>query len=175
MSTGRPHSKRVLQTVVQAQHFLWRTVCGKDDLSACLIERVEGMKHLLLAALLAGNKLNVIHQEDIGKAVFLPKLLIAPLTNRLDEFVGKGVAFDIEDPIIRVVMVDAVGNGIEQMCFSQSGLSIDEERIIALGWIFSDTDGRQHAANLLEEPTTKRSKVYSSVPGRKLVVFRSFE
>ena len=48
------------------------------------------MEHLLLGGLPAGDELNVVHQKDIRLPVFLPKLLIAALSDGGYQLVGKG-------------------------------------------------------------------------------------
>ncbi len=90
MSTGQQAPLEPgFQAVLQAQHLLGGTVGGKDDLPSGLVERIEGMEHLLLGALLAGDELYVVHEEDIRRPVFVPELLVLACPNVLDELVGK--------------------------------------------------------------------------------------
>ena len=62
--------------------------------------------------------------------------------------------------------MDRVGDGVEQVGLAQTGLPVDVEGVIAVPWIIGHRPGGG-MGKLLEEPTTKRSKVYSSVPGKK--------
>ena len=62
--------------------------------------------------------------------------------------------------------MDGVGDGVEQMGFAQAGFPVDEEGVVISAGC-SATARAAAWANLLELPTTNRSKVYSSVPGRK--------
>ena len=78
-----------------------------------LVQGVEGVEHLLLGGLPAGDELNVVHQKDIRLPVFLPKLLIAALSDGGYQLVGKGVPLDVDDLIVWMVGVDGVGDGVE--------------------------------------------------------------
>ena len=73
------------------------------------------MEHLLLAALPAGDELHVVHEEHVGRPVLLPELLVPALPDGLDELVGEGVPLDVDHPVLRVVLVDGVGDGVEQV------------------------------------------------------------
>ena len=121
------------------------------------------MEHLLLGGLAAGDELHVVHEEYVRRAVLLPKFGVAPFTDGLDELVGEGVALNIDDPVVRVVLVDLVGDGVQQVGLAQAGLAVDKQV-----WAGRSATAWAAAwANLLDAPTTNRSKVYSSVPGRK--------
>ena len=87
--------------------------------------------------LLTGDELHVVHKEHVGIAVFFPEFLIAPLPDGLDQLIGEGVALQVDDPVVRVVLVDAVGDGVEQVGLAQAGFAVDEQGIIAVGGIFS--------------------------------------
>ena len=91
------------------------------------------MKHLLLGGLAAGNELHVVHEEYIRRAVLLPEFGVAPLTDGLDELVGEGVALNIDDPVVRVVLVDLVGDGVQQVGLAQAGLAVDKQGVVGLG------------------------------------------
>ena len=121
-----------LQPVLQAEHLLGRAVGGEDDLLFQLVQGVEGMEHLLLGRVPAGDELHVVHQEHVGAPVFLPEFGVAALADGLDQLVGEGVALDVHHLIVRVVVVDGVGDGVQQMGLAQAGLAVDEQGVIAL-------------------------------------------
>ena len=82
--------------------------------------------------------MNVVHEKEVGVAVFFPEFLVAAFPDGLDEFVGKGVTFDVDDAELGVSDVDFVGDCVEQVGFAQAGFSIDEEGVVALSGVFSD-------------------------------------
>ena len=131
------------QPVVQPQHLLGRPVGGEHDLSACFVQGVEGVEHLLLGGLAAGDELHVVHEEYVRRAVLLPKFGVAPLTDGLDELVGEGVALNIDDPVVRVVLVDLVGDGVQQVGLAQAGLAVDEQGVVGLGGPLGHRLGRR--------------------------------
>lgn len=61
ISARSPHSKRVLQPVLQGFDFLGRPVRGQNNLLFCLIKGIKGMEKLLLGLILTADKLNVIY------------------------------------------------------------------------------------------------------------------
>lgn len=78
------------QAVVEALHLLRRPVGGHDDLFAGLIQAVEGVEKFLLCAVLAGDELNIIHEQQgprcgisggSSRAVPVPMDLTIWLTN----------------------------------------------------------------------------------------------
>ena len=66
------------------------------------------MEHLFLSGITAGDKLNVVHQENVSAAVFFTEFLIAALTDGLDQFIGEGIAFDIDDFIIGMTLMNGM-------------------------------------------------------------------
>ena len=64
-------------------------VAGEDDLFAGLEEVVERVEEFFLDALLAGEELDVVEQEDVGVAITLAELDEVLLLQRLDELVGE--------------------------------------------------------------------------------------
>jgi hypothetical protein len=54
------------EAVLQAGDRPGRPVAGKDDLAAVAVEVVEGVEELLLRAVLAGQELDVVDEEDLG-------------------------------------------------------------------------------------------------------------
>ena len=61
-----PLARMLAQTFVQACEVVLH------DLAAGFVQVVEGMEKFLLGLLLAGDELHVIHQQQVGLAVFFP-------------------------------------------------------------------------------------------------------
>ena len=78
----------------------------------------------------AGDELHVVHQEHVGPPVLLPELLVPALPDGVDQLVGEGVALDIDHLVAGVLLVDLVGDGVEQMGLAQAGLPEDEHGVV---------------------------------------------
>ena len=129
------------QTVLQTEHIAWHTVGGQNDLTVVFVQGVEGVEEFLLCLLLAGDKLNIVNQKQVGIAVFVAEFKVFTAADRFDEFIDKLIALDIDDVVIRMLLLDAVGDGIEQMRFAQAALSVDKQRIIGGGSFLRDGFG----------------------------------
>ena len=74
--------------------------------------------------------MNIVDQKEVGIAIFIAKFKVFAASDGLNEFVRELVALDINDVIIGVLLLDAVGDGIEQMRLAEAGLAIDKQRVI---------------------------------------------
>ena len=88
------------------------------------------MEKFLLGLLLAGDELHVVHQKQRGLPVFLPELCVLALPDGGYQLVGEVVALDVNDLGVGMVFLKPVGNGIEQVGFSQARIAVDEQRIV---------------------------------------------
>ena len=99
------------------------------------------MEHLLLGGVSPGDELHVVHEEDVGGAVLVPELLVLAGADVSDEFVGEVLPADVDDLIVRVILVDGVGNGVEQVGFAQTGFPVDEEGVVILRRVLCHCQG----------------------------------
>ena len=88
------------------------------------------MEKFLLSLLLAGDELHVVHQQQRGLPVLLPKLGVFALADGGHQLVGEVVALDIHDLRVGVVLLQPVGDGVEQVGLAQAGVAVDEQRVI---------------------------------------------
>lgn len=119
MSAMRPLKAR-LQPILQPQQVGRRPVGGEDDLLVVFVEIIEGMEELLLGGLLAGDKLDIVHQEEVGIAVFVAEFRVFALLKRLNRLVGELIALDVDDVVVRVAVVDLPGDGVEEVGFAKA-------------------------------------------------------
>ena len=106
------------------------------------IEIIEGMEELLLGGLLAGDKLDIVHQEEVGIAVFVAEFRVFALLERLNQLVGELIALDVDYVVVRVAVVDLPGDGVEEVGFAKAAGAVDEKGVIGLGGTVGHGDGR---------------------------------
>src|SRR2546427_7565468 len=86
-----------------------RQAVGRDhDLFLLLVERVECMEELLLRALLAGNELDVVHQEHVHRVKAIAETDHAVEAQRIDHLDGEFFGADVGQPYGRVALLDHV-------------------------------------------------------------------
>ena len=88
------------------------------------------MEKLLLGLLLAGDELDVVHQQQVRAPVFLPEFLGAARLDGVDQLVGEVVAFYIHDLVPGPAGVDALADGQQQMGLAKTGVAVDEQGVI---------------------------------------------
>ena len=100
------------------------------------------MEELLLRLLLAGDELDIVHQEKIGAAVFGAQILAAADLDGVDEIVREIVALDVYDLRLRIFRVDRTADGEKKVRFAEPGVAVNEKRVIELAGVFRHGDGR---------------------------------
>ena len=123
------------QTFLQALDLLGRAVAGQHDLLARIVQGIKGMEELLLGALLAGDELDVVHQQHVRRPVFLAEALGVALPDGSDDLIGELLTVHIHNIKVRVVLLDLHLNGVEQVRFTKAGLAVDEQRVVGPGGI----------------------------------------
>src|SRR6185369_15465071 len=78
-----------VQTFFKRRDLARRTVARYDNLFLGIIKRVEGMEKLFLRPFFAGKKLDVVHQQDVNVAVFIPESYGLVVSDRVYQFVHK--------------------------------------------------------------------------------------
>jgi len=90
------------------------------------------VEEFLLRLDLAGDELDIVHQQHRGLPVFLPKLGVAVLPDGADQLVGEVVALDIDDAGLRPALLHQMSDGVQQMGLAQTGIAVDEQGVVAL-------------------------------------------
>ena len=129
------------QTVFQPEHLIGRPVGGQDDLVVVLIEVIERMEKFLLRGFLAGDKLDIVDEEQVRIAVFVAELVVAAFLQGGDQLVGKLIALDIDDVVAGMIFMNDARDRVEQVCLAEAGRTVDEKRVIRLRRIVGDGDG----------------------------------
>ena len=93
------------------------------------------MEELLLSLLFAGDELHVVNQEQVRLAVLFPHFggFVGTFLNGADQLVGQLIALDVGNAGIGIVAADDIGDGVDQMGLSKTGITVDQQGVIVLG------------------------------------------
>ena len=100
------------------------------------------MKEFFLCPFLVFQKLNIIDDQTVNGAVFFLKILDGMVLNSIDDFIGKGFAGHIFDFCTGIHFQNSIADGVHQMCFSQTGIPINKQRVVHIAGIFGNCLGR---------------------------------
>src|SRR3990172_9113774 len=130
-------------------------VAGEDDLAAVSVEVVEGVEELLLGAVLAGEELDVVDEEDLRRAVAAAELVLAALGDGGDEVFGELLAGDVEGATLRDG--EAVGYRLEEVGLAETWPAVDEQRVVTGAGLVGGGDGggRRQAVGLADDEALK--------------------
>src|SRR5262249_60017856 len=84
----------------------------------------------LAGGVLTGDKLDVVDEPEIHAAVGELELIGTRFPQRGDELGGEGLSGEIGDARRRVLLPEAVADGLEEVGFSESRFAVDEEWVI---------------------------------------------
>ena len=93
------------------------------------------MEKFLLSRLFTTDKLNVINEQNIRISVFLSKFACFCKVNWFDKFISEIITLNIYNFFFRAVCFDFTSDGIKQVSFSKSGITVDEKRVIGIAWV----------------------------------------
>ena len=138
----KPPFKTAAQPLFQPLDILRRLVACQNDLFSGIVQFIEGIEKLLLCAFPPGDKLNVIHHQNINLADSVAKLVGFFLLNRADQFIGEGFACQIKNLRLRVFLQRKVPDRLHQMRFAQPHTAVNEKRIVRVRRILRHCQGR---------------------------------
>ena len=90
------------------------------------------MKELLLGAFLAGDELDVVHQQHVHRAVALAEGVHPVRTDGADQVVGEGLGGKVLDHQLREALPDVVAHGVHQVGLAKAHAAVDEEGVVGL-------------------------------------------
>ena len=142
----------------ESGYFAGRAVAGHDDLLPGFVEGIEGMKELLLDTLFAGQKLNVINQQGLHPAVFIPEFGQLVFLKGCDELIGEALAGHVGDsPAGLLCCIDFMSDGMEQVSFPEANASEQKQWIEGLTRVMGDSS-RSAVGKLVVIPDDKGRK-----------------
>ena len=94
------------------------------------MQRVERVEEFLLDAFLAGEKLNVVDQQDIGLPVFFAETDELVVLNGVNVFVGEFFRRKVSDARPFFVSHDILPDGLQQMRLAQPHAAVEKQRVV---------------------------------------------
>jgi hypothetical protein len=101
MSALMPERNAGPEALLEVRDLLRRAIAREDHLPLGH-EVLVGVEELFLGALLAGQELDVVDQEEVDRAVPLAELRGLVVADRGDQVVGELLARQVLDPEVRV-------------------------------------------------------------------------
>ena len=139
----QPPLKARTQPVFKVRQLLGRTVAGDDDLLIQLMQRVEGVKELLLRALLAAEELDVVDQQHIHRAIAVAKARHLVIAHRVDHVIGELLAGHIAHHSGSGARLHLVPDGLHQVRLAQAHAPVQKERVVGLAGLLRHRRGRR--------------------------------
>jgi hypothetical protein len=96
------------------------------------------VEELFLGALLAGQELDIVDQEEVDRAIALAELGGLVVADCRDQVVGELLARQVLDPEVRVAGGQTMTDGLEEMGLTETHAAIDEQRVVGLDRRFGD-------------------------------------
>ena len=112
---------------------LVRTICRP-----AFVERVEGVEELLLHRLLSLEEMHVVDEEEVGFAKAAAEIGGGSVLDGGDELVGELLGADERDAGFGLSLDDLVGDGLHEVRLAESGVAVDEERVVDLAGRLGD-------------------------------------
>ena len=117
---GKPPAETRNQATIKSGNFLGEGIAGHDDLLMRVDEGVEGVEKFFLRLGFAGEKLNIVDQQDVERMVILFEFfkLVGLVSAHHIGNVPLGV--HIADFCLRVVNLDLIAHRLDQVGFAQT-------------------------------------------------------
>ena len=117
-----------------------RAVAREDHLLMVVMQLVEGVEELVLRGFLASEEMDVVDQEQVEFAVTAAERGDAAGLEGLNEIVGESLGGDVGDASLRIAGVDRVGDRVHQVGLTETGRTVDEERVIVVARFLGDSE-----------------------------------
>jgi hypothetical protein len=101
------------QAFLEVGDLLGVLVGGEHDLLVVVVQGIEGVEELVLGAVLAGDELDVVHQQHVEVLAEPPaELLHLVGAQRRDELVHELLGGDVADARQRLAVAHSVADGV---------------------------------------------------------------
>jgi hypothetical protein len=107
-------------------------VAGQHDVALLGQQRFEGVEELFLRALLVGEKLHVVDQQQVERVVTLLELVEGLALVGLDHIGNELFGVDVENLGLWTVGQQVVADGVHQVGLAQADAAVNEQRVVEL-------------------------------------------
>jgi hypothetical protein len=118
------------QALVDVHQPLGVGVAGHDDVRALGQQRLEGVEELLLRAVLAGEELHVVDQQQVQRVVLGLQLVEGLALVVLDHVADELLGVQVQHAGIRPVLQQRVAHRVDQVRLAQAHAAVDEQRVV---------------------------------------------
>ena len=118
------------QTLLELRNVLGRLVRRDHDLLVGVAQGIERVEELLLRALLAGEELDVVDEEEVHVPVFVAEGESLRVLDGVDHLVGEALCGYVAHARIRTGREDGMPDGMQEMRLSEARAGEDEERVV---------------------------------------------
>ncbi len=146
------------QALFNRRNFLRRAIGTDDDLPLQVVERVEGVKKFFLRAFLAGDELNVVHQQHVHRAEAVAETDHAVEAQRVDHFVGEFFRADVGEAQRGIALLDLWPTACIKCVLPMPTPPYKEQRVVGFRRLLGH-GAAAACANWLDAPTTNESNV----------------
>ena len=140
MSTIRPHSKRDRRRSARGRDVVRGAVAADDDLLLGVVQGVERVEELGLRPLLAGEELDVVHQQDVDVAVALAEAEHPLVLHRVDHLVHEALGRDVGQLQPGHAVEQVLADRVHQVRLAESHAAVEEQRVVGAGGRLGDRD-----------------------------------
>lgn len=119
-----------MQALLQSWYLTRRAIAGNDDLLLSVIESVERVEELLLRALFAGHKLDIVHQQDVDRSILVAERRCLIEADRIDQLIHEAFARDICDTHVRRSLLYRVPDRVHKMRLTEAHAAVYEQRVV---------------------------------------------
>ncbi len=130
------------QPFLESRDQLGRSIGREHDLLAVLVDRIEGVEELLLGALLVGDELDVVDEQQVDAPVARPEIVDLALLNAGDELVRELLAGRVDDALAREARQHLVADRVHQVGLAKAHAAVQEERVVGMSGTLGDRQRR---------------------------------
>src|SRR3989442_62805 len=98
------------------------------------MEVVECVKKLFLSPALPGEELDIVHQEQLHRAIPPPEFVTTTLSDGGHEVIGELFRGDIQR--VFTVLRRPLRDRLEEMCLTEARRAIDVKRVVVFARLF---------------------------------------
>src|SRR6266851_9948816 len=120
------------QAIFEFGQLFWWTVTGDHYLLHRLVQGIKRMEELFLGALFLRQELDVVNQQHVHRAYFIPEADHFVVAQRVDHLVGELLTGYVADRRLRHPPLDLVPDRLHQVSLAHPDAAVQKQRVIGL-------------------------------------------